>query len=122
MDKHIRLLDLIGDLMDEDSLSLGIVLNIAFGSDVEPSLAGGVHVLYPIQAMYTRTSWEIRPLDVLHVFINWNDRHTSICHSLLQDPSNVQPQRSRYLVEVVRRYSGRHSDGDTIAPIQEQVG
>ena len=68
MDKHVCLLDLVGDFVDDDTLSFVVIKNIALGTNMEPTFAGGVHVDDSIDTVDGSTGWEIGAFDMLHVF------------------------------------------------------
>ena len=97
------LVHLVGQLVDDDGLALALVdiLKVAFGAHHDAAAAGPVAVLHAVDAIDDAGGREIRGRDDLHQFV---DRAVRV-------PQQMQTG-VHHLVQVVRRYVGRHADRD----------
>ncbi len=90
--QHSGFFDLVGDFGDDDSLSISIIMDFTLGSDVETSMPRFVHVTDSIDSVNGGPCWEIRSLQMLHVFADvdvWRCLWISIFLALLKNSVNV---------------------------------
>ena len=67
LNKHVCLLDLVWNLVDDDALSLVVIIDIALGTNVETTLTGCVHVNDTIDAMNVMHAMDVMStMDVMH--------------------------------------------------------
>ncbi|OQB99600.1 MAG: hypothetical protein BWX79_03091 [Alphaproteobacteria bacterium ADurb.Bin100] len=106
------LVDLVGQLVDDDGLALAAVdvLEVAFGAHDHPATAGAVAVLHAVDAIDDSGRGEIGRRDDLHQFVDGG----------LRIAQQVQAG-VHHLIEVVRRDVGGHSHGDAAGAIDQQV-
>ena len=119
LNEHVGFLDLVGDLMDHDALAFFIVKHLALGSNVESTLAGGVHVGDAIDAVDGGAGGKVRAFHVLHVFFYRDGR--LLTRPRLKDGVNVQIHSACHFREVVRRDASRHTHCNTVAAVEQQV-
>ena len=119
LNQHVGLFHLVRDFMDDDAFSLLVVEHFALCTDVEATFSGGVHVGDAVDAVNGCTRGEIRTFHVLHVLF-----YRDVWFSLrpgFKEGVDVEVDRTGHLSEVVRWNAGGHSDGDTVASVEEQI-
>ena len=113
---EVGLVDLVGDLGDDDGLAAaGDLLEAALGAHHEAAAAGGVGLAEVAAAVEEAAGGEVGALDVLEA-----DVEVGAGVGLLlveQGDGGVED-----LGEVVRRDVGRHADGDAGAAVDDEVG
>ena len=88
---------------------------------METAFAAGVHIVNSIDSMDGCTGREIRPLDMLHVFVYRDLRHAEICVSFLDNPLDVEMNCPGNLCEVMRWNSSCHTYGNTVASVEQKI-
>ena len=107
-----RLVDLIGQLGDDDVLAvLAALLDGGFGAHLERSAAGRVGLLDSLAAVDVAAGREIRAGNELHHFFQ-------ICVRLFDQ----QDRGFDDFLQIVRRDIRRHADGDAGRTVDQQVG
>ena len=109
--QQVRLVDAVGDLVDDDLRVAALVDDLAAGADDERRAAGRVHLLDRAGAADDAARGEVGALDVLHQAV---DRDRGVAHERLD--------ALQHLREVVRGDVGRHADRDAHRAVEEEVG
>ena len=108
---HLRLVDLVGDFLDDDGfLAAAGVLHPRLGAHEDAPAPGAVRLHDASAAIDDRAGGEIRPLDVFHQAIDGNAR--------------IVEQREAavdHFDEVVRRDVRGHAHGDAGGAVDEQI-
>ena len=109
---HVRLVDLVGNLLDDDLLLSGPGLfETRLAAHDHATAAGLIGILDAFHSVDDSAGGEVGRLDVLHEPLHRNvgvvDHGDATVH---------------HLSEVVRRHVGGHADRDTGGSIDEQVG
>ncbi len=98
---QIGLVDLVGDLVDDDALPAVMLLEASAGADLQPPAAGRVRLHYAVGAIDDAPRWEVRTADEAHQVQGVGRGIVYQVH-----------QGVAHLPQVVRRYVGRHAHGD----------
>ena len=103
---------MVGQFVHDDGLfAVAVVgLDMGFGADVDAAASGFVGFADALGAVYQRAGGEIRPRQVAH-------QGAGVGVGVVKQ---VQAGVQRF-AEVVRRYVGRHADGNAGAAIDKQV-
>ena len=120
LNEHVCFLHLVGDFMNNDALPFVIVKDFTLRTNVESAFARGVHVGNTVDAVNGCTGGEIRALYVLHVFF-YRDGWFPI-RPAFKDGIDVKVHGSGHFREVVRRDTSRHTNRNTVASVEQEVG
>ena len=106
--------------MHHDSLALLIIKDLALCTHVESSFARSVHVDDTVNAVDGGTGGEVRTFYVLHVFVYRNIGHAF--GAGFKDGIDVKVDRTSHLCQVVGWNTRGHTDRNTVAAVEQQVG
>ena len=106
--------------MDNDSLSFLVVKHLAFCTHVETTFSGRIHIGDTVDAVDACAGRKIRTFYVFHVFF-YRDVGASF-RTGFEDAVNVQVHGTCHLGQVVRRDASGHSNRNTVAAVQQQIG
>ena len=120
LNEHVGFFDLVGDFVNHDTFAVLVVKDLALCTNVKPPFSGGVHVGDAVNAVNGCTGWEIRALDVLHVFFYRN--RGLVVRAGFQDGVDVKIHRTGHLRQVVGWNSGGHTDRNTVTSIEQKIG
>ena len=111
--EQVRLVHLVGDLVDDDRLPVALVevLDVRARADDDAAAAGPVALAHPLEPVDDPGGREVRRRDDLHQLVD-------------RDPGIREHREAAVdrLAEVVRRDVGRHPHRDARAAVHEQVG
>ncbi len=110
--QQVRLVDLVGDLGDDQRhLAAASLLGARLGAHADEAASRGVAVADALEPVDHGAGREVRPLDVLHDVVE-------VALGLVDD----QRDGVGDLGQVVRRDLGGHADGDARRAVDQQVG
>ena len=108
---HVRLVDLVGNLLDDDLLLAGAGLfEAGLAAHDHPASASLIRILDSLHAIDDASRREVRGLDVLHQSLHRNVGVIDHGHTAVDD-----------LGQVVGRHVGGHAHGNARCTIDEQV-
>ena len=109
---HVGLVDLVGNLLDNDLLLAGAgLLETGLAAHHDPAAAGLVGILHPFHPVDDTAGGEVWSLDVLHQPLHGDVRLVDHRHAAID-----------HLRQVVGRHVGRHADRDACGTVDEEVG
>ena len=107
---QIELIDLIGDLADDDAEPVVVFFDLGAGAHNDPSPAGRIGRTDAGMSHNDAARGEIGPLDAFHDVRELRIR-----------PVDEQADRVHHFAEVLRRDVGRHADGDAGRAVHQQI-
>ena len=120
LDEHVGFLDLVGNFVNHDALAFVVVEHLALGANVEAAFPCGVHVGDAVNPVDGRPGGKVRAFDVLHVFF-YRDGWLLVGPAF-ENGVNVKVHCPGYFREVVGWDSCGHTDRNTVASVEEQIG